>query len=390
MTRDGVAMVAKASAATTDDFRLPLLPALSPRQGLVLDFKKPVSLNFITVAAADGLQRCLVEYAATNGTFLKLQDVGGPEGCPELFRLEFPKTEVAQLRVTLDYTGVAGQCHFRRVIAGLDSTGRPTSSRMIDLSRTFHVTDVAELGMDRFMLDTPQEYFSRQEVDGVPHFVTTKGLKYEDVPDPAACLVATIVIPEDGLYALEGLCFLPDGKPREARLRGMLTRTDEEKGGQEFALNRAASRKQIPISQFSLNRGASRKQIPISGTFGVVKLLPDTDGDGRMDKATVFATNLPPAYGLVPARGGVIVACAPHILFFADRDGDGVAEVRETLFTGFGTGELERGINARFSVFVTHAEDAARRAADRLLQPCRAYQSRRVLPAHAAVLRGVG
>ncbi|GDY22860.1 hypothetical protein LBMAG56_42070 [Verrucomicrobiota bacterium] len=91
---------------------------------------------------------------------------------------------------------------------------------------------------------------------------------------------------------------------------------------------------------------AKHKHAAEKGTFGVIKLLTDTDGDGRMDKVTVFATNLPPAYGLVPARGGLIVACAPHILFFADRDGDGVAEVREVLFTGFGTGELERGINA--------------------------------------------
>jgi len=91
---------------------------------------------------------------------------------------------------------------------------------------------------------------------------------------------------------------------------------------------------------------AKHKHAAERGTFGVIKLLTDTNGDGRMDKATVFATNLPPAYGLVPARGGVIVACAPHILFFADRDGDGFAETREVLFTGFGTGELERGINA--------------------------------------------
>ena len=82
------------------------------------------------------------------------------------------------------------------------------------------------------------------------------------------------------------------------------------------------------------------------GTYGVVKLLLDTNGDGRMDKAVTWATNLPPVYGLVPARGGVIVACAPHIIFLADRDGDGVAETREVLFTGFPTGELERGINA--------------------------------------------
>jgi putative membrane-bound dehydrogenase-like protein len=88
------------------------------------------------------------------------------------------------------------------------------------------------------------------------------------------------------------------------------------------------------------------KQAAEPGTYGVVKLLRDTDGDGRMDAADVWSTNLPPAYGLVPARGGVIVACAPHILYFADRDGDGRAEIREVLFTGFRTGALERGINA--------------------------------------------
>ncbi len=82
------------------------------------------------------------------------------------------------------------------------------------------------------------------------------------------------------------------------------------------------------------------------GTCGVVKVLRDTDGDGRMDAADVWATNLPPVYGIVPARGGVIVACAPDIVFLADRDGDGRAEVWEKLFTGFGTGALERGINA--------------------------------------------
>jgi putative membrane-bound dehydrogenase-like protein len=82
------------------------------------------------------------------------------------------------------------------------------------------------------------------------------------------------------------------------------------------------------------------------GTFGVVKLLTDADADGRMDKSVVWARDLPPAYGLVAARGGVIVACAPDIVYLADRDGDGMPEVREKLFTGFHTGALERGINA--------------------------------------------
>ena len=88
------------------------------------------------------------------------------------------------------------------------------------------------------------------------------------------------------------------------------------------------------------------KKAAEAGTYGTVKLLLDTDGDGRMDKAEVFADHLPPCYGICAARGGIIVACAPDIVFLADRDGDGRAEVRETLFTGFATGALERGINA--------------------------------------------
>jgi putative membrane-bound dehydrogenase-like protein len=78
---------------------------------------------------------------------------------------------------------------------------------------------------------------------------------------------------------------------------------------------------------------------------GVVKLLTDTNDDGVMDEAIVWANDLPPCYGVVPARGGVIVVCAPDIIYLADRDGDGKPEIRETLFTGFGTRVLERGIN---------------------------------------------
>lgn len=81
-------------------------------------------------------------------------------------------------------------------------------------------------------------------------------------------------------------------------------------------------------------------------TYGTVKLLRDTDGDGVMDKAIVWADRLPPCYGIVSANGGLIVACAPHIVFLKDSDGDDHPDVNEKIFTGFGTGNLERGINA--------------------------------------------
>jgi putative membrane-bound dehydrogenase-like protein len=79
--------------------------------------------------------------------------------------------------------------------------------------------------------------------------------------------------------------------------------------------------------------------------YGTIKRI-ETDASGRATKATVFADRLPACYGMVPARGGLIVACGPDILYLADRDGDGVAEVRETLFTGFTVEIMERAINA--------------------------------------------
>ncbi len=88
------------------------------------------------------------------------------------------------------------------------------------------------------------------------------------------------------------------------------------------------------------------KKAAEAGTYGRVKRLSDTNGDGVMDKVEVLADHLPPAYGLCAAQGGLIVACQAEIVFLADRDGDGKAEVNETLFNGFKGGALERGLNA--------------------------------------------
>lgn len=95
-----------------------------------------------------------------------------------------------------------------------------------------------------------------------------------------------------------------------------------------------------------IQASAEAKKKAEAETYGMVKLLLDTDGDGVMDKVVVWADRLPPCYGIVPANGGIIVACAPDIVFLKDTDGDGRPDVREKLFTGFGTGALERGINA--------------------------------------------
>jgi putative membrane-bound dehydrogenase-like protein len=80
---------------------------------------------------------------------------------------------------------------------------------------------------------------------------------------------------------------------------------------------------------------------------GMIAMLEDTDGDGRMDKRTVFADGLTFPNGLLSWEGGLIVTCAPDVLFLKDNDGDGVADERRVLLTGFATtGSTQLRVNA--------------------------------------------
>ena len=72
--------------------------------------------------------------------------------------------------------------------------------------------------------------------------------------------------------------------------------------------------------------------------LGRISMLEDKDGDGFFETSTVFADNLAWPTGLICANGGVFVVATPDIIFFKDNDGDGKSDVRDTIYTGFGTG----------------------------------------------------
>jgi putative membrane-bound dehydrogenase-like protein len=79
---------------------------------------------------------------------------------------------------------------------------------------------------------------------------------------------------------------------------------------------------------------------------GRVRVLEDTDGDGRYDKATVFLDNIPFPTGITVWRKGVLVCAAPDILYAEDTDGDGKADVVRKLFSGFGTENYQARVNS--------------------------------------------
>ncbi len=76
-----------------------------------------------------------------------------------------------------------------------------------------------------------------------------------------------------------------------------------------------------------------------------IKILEDTDNDGRADKVTVFADGLNLATGLALGNGGVYVGQAPDLLFLQDTNHDDKADTRTVLLTGFGLDDRHELLN---------------------------------------------
>jgi putative membrane-bound dehydrogenase-like protein len=84
---------------------------------------------------------------------------------------------------------------------------------------------------------------------------------------------------------------------------------------------------------------------PQGPTAGRIRMLEDRDGNGSYEVSVVFASGLNFPNGVLPARGGVFVTAAPDLLFLKDTDGDGKADEKRVVFTGFGEGNQQLRAN---------------------------------------------
>jgi putative membrane-bound dehydrogenase-like protein len=80
----------------------------------------------------------------------------------------------------------------------------------------------------------------------------------------------------------------------------------------------------------------TRGDLMFDERIGRIRLLEDTNGDGRFDKSTIFADKLRYPSAVIPYDGGVYVGLEPDLIYLKDRNGDGVADFRQVVFTGFG------------------------------------------------------
>lgn len=79
---------------------------------------------------------------------------------------------------------------------------------------------------------------------------------------------------------------------------------------------------------------------------GQVTVLRDTDGNGSLDDSTAFGGGLRFPTDVKAWRNGVIMCDAPDVIYLEDTDGDGRADVKKTLLTGFATHNAQARVNS--------------------------------------------
>ena len=62
-------------------------------------------------------------------------------------------------------------------------------------------------------------------------------------------------------------------------------------------------------------------------------------------RGPIFVDGLSWPTGIVPYDGGVFIAVAPDIVYAKDTNGDGVADIKKVMFTGFGIDNVQGLLN---------------------------------------------
>ncbi len=82
-----------------------------------------------------------------------------------------------------------------------------------------------------------------------------------------------------------------------------------------------------------------------SDFLGRIRLLTDEDGDGKYETSKVFLDKLSWPTAVICYGGGVFIGDPPNILYAKDINGDGVADIKQVIYTGFSRKNVQGMMN---------------------------------------------
>jgi putative membrane-bound dehydrogenase-like protein len=96
--------------------------------------------------------------------------------------------------------------------------------------------------------------------------------------------------------------------------------------------------------EYNQHDKGAKKDPRLAHERGCIRMLEDADGDGAYEKSTLFAPDVPMATAVACWDGGVYVGSPPDLLYLKDTDGDGKADMRRVIYTGFGLDPAGEGM----------------------------------------------
>ncbi len=192
------------------------------------------------------------------------------------------------------------------------------------------------------------------------YVVTTRSMRAR-LDRMARCLVATVCLGSDSAIADSGQTPQADSVEKDYRpelprippteAKDALSTFQVQPG---FRLKRVAAEPMIsdPVAM-AFDEHARLYVVEMRGysedgdkKIGTVRRLVDHDRDGRFDQSTPFLEGLTWPTAVTCYEGGIFVGVAPDILYAKDTDGDGRADWKQVVFTGFGTDNIQGLLNS--------------------------------------------